>query len=81
MNYKGEMPEKQRNFRLEFDQEPLAGEAGFVATCKWNMRGSVSHWGHIHERTNQYDARITVMSVDGEWKIVAQEVLNGERIS
>ena len=26
--------------------------------CKWNVTGTVEHWGHIHTRENQYSARI-----------------------
>jgi hypothetical protein len=33
---------------LEATQEPLSGEIGFVVECKWNVAGSVGHWGHIH---------------------------------
>ena len=66
---------------IEVDQENLRGEIGFVATCTWNVRGSVGHWGHIHERTNQYEARISVKPVNGEWKIVDLELLQEERIT
>ena len=63
------------------DQENLKGDIGFIATCTWNVRGSVGHWGHLHERTNQYEARISVKPVDGEWKIVDLELLQEERIT
>jgi hypothetical protein len=66
---------------IEVDQESLQGELGFVATCTWNVRGSVGHWGHIHQRINQYQARISVKPVDGEWKIFDLELLNEKRIS
>jgi hypothetical protein len=66
---------------IEADQENLQGEVGFVATCTWNVRGSVGHWGHIHQRVNQYQARISVKPVDGEWKIFSLELLQEKRIS
>ena len=28
----------------------------FRATTVWNVAGSVGHWGHVHTRTNQYNA-------------------------
>ena len=51
---------------IEVDQENLNEEVGFVAKCKWNVRGSVGHWGHIHQRTNQPEARSAVEPVDGD---------------
>ena len=44
-------------------------EPGFVYRCKWDLVGSVEHWGHIHERTNVYDATFDVQAIDNEWKI------------
>jgi hypothetical protein len=66
---------------IEVDKEDIQGEIGFIVKCKWNVRGSVGHWGHIHERINQYQARISVKYVDGDWKIVDLELLKEERIS
>lgn len=66
---------------LDVNPEDLDEEVGFVATCTWNVRGSVGHWGHIHQRTNQYEARLTVKPVDGEWKITDLELLEQQRIS
>jgi hypothetical protein len=59
---------------------PLKAAAGFVATCTWTVRGSVGHWGHIHQRTNKYKARITVKPIDGDWKITELQVLQEERV-
>jgi hypothetical protein len=59
----------------------LPGEIGFAARCTWNVRGSVGHWGHIHKRTNQYDAELTIESIDGAWKITGIELLEEQRIS
>jgi len=60
---------------------PLAGEAGFDARCQWNVSGSVGHWGHIHQRTNQYDAVLRIEPVDGVWKITGLELFQEERVS
>jgi len=60
--------------------EALNGEAGFLARCTWNVKGSVGHWGHIHQRTNQYEAELTVQPVDGHWKITDLELLQEERL-
>jgi hypothetical protein len=42
---------------------------GFVAASTWMVAGSVGHWGHIHERRNQYRARLNIEPVDGVWKL------------
>jgi hypothetical protein len=60
--------------------EALNGEAGFLARCTWNVKGSVGHWGHIHQRTNQYEAELTVQPVEGHWKITDLELLHEERL-
>ena len=59
---------------------PSGESAGFVAECRWNVTGSVGHWGHIHQRRNQYNARVTVRAVDGAWRITGMEVLSEERL-
>ncbi len=33
------------------------------------VAGSVGHWGHVHQRINQYVARFTVEPLDDVWKI------------
>ena len=65
---------------LNGDYSPLTGRRGFVGTLRWNVMGSVGHWGHIHQRTNQYEARLTVEVVDEQWKITGLELLEEKRI-
>ncbi|MEE8153886.1 MAG: hypothetical protein V3T53_02880 [Phycisphaerales bacterium] len=60
--------------------EPLRDGVGFTADCRWNVAGSVGHWGHIHQRRNQYNALITVRAIDGAWKITVLELLSEERL-
>ena len=57
------------------ENEPFV-ENGFPYRCRWNIVGTIEHWGHIHERTNQYDAQFEIQIVDGSWKIVEMEVLD-----
>jgi len=64
---------------LEATPEPLDG-SGFRARTTWNVTGSVGHWGHVHQRSNQYLADITVRVIDDAWRITELEVLNEERI-
>ena len=63
---------------LEVDAE--RENTGFRATCTWNVAASVGHWGHIHQRRNQYVAEVTVEPVDGVWKITVLELIQEERL-
>jgi hypothetical protein len=47
---------------------------------QWTASGSVGHWGHVHTRTNQYDAIVTVEAVDGYWKVTSLELLEEKRL-
>lgn len=53
---------------------------GFTALATWTVTGSVGHWGHVHKRSNRYQAELDVAPVDGVWKIVGLELLQEERI-
>ena len=53
---------------------------GFRARSTWNVTASVGHWGHIHQRRNQYVAEVTVEPVDGVWKITGLELVQEERL-
>jgi len=57
-----------------------ADGGGFVSHLTWNVLGSVGHWGHIHQRMNQYEARFVIRVVDGEWRITALELLQERRL-
>ena len=63
---------------LECTPQPAADGVGFTADCRWNVSGSVGHWGHIHQRRNQYNAVITVRAVEGAWRVTQLE-LRGEK--
>jgi hypothetical protein len=54
--------------------------AGFRARSTWNVAASVGHWGHIHQRRNQYVAELSVEPVNGVWKITALELIQEERL-
>ena len=66
---------------LEVEPQALNGEAGFAARCAWNVAGTIGHWGHVHTRTNQYDATFTIKPVDGVWKLTDLELLEQHRVS
>jgi hypothetical protein len=53
---------------------------GFAYRCRWNVVGTVEHWGHIHERTNQFEADFRVQSVGGNWKVTHIDVVDNRRL-
>jgi hypothetical protein len=59
---------------------PAGADGGFDATCTWIVSGSVGHWGHIHQRTNQYEARLAVRPVEGVYRLVDVVLLSEERL-
>jgi len=65
---------------IEADSEALDRSAGFRSRCSWTVTGSVGHWGHIHQRSNQYEAVFTVEPVEGVWKLTGLELLSEKRL-
>ena len=51
---------------------------GFKYRSKWNLVGTIEHWGHIHERENEYDAEFEIELRDDAWKITSMEITNEE---
>ena len=48
----------------------------FKIRSKWELLGTVEHWGHIHERNNKYEAEFVVQMIDGDWKITDMDVVD-----
>jgi len=65
---------------IENNITPLKNGLGFRSYAKWNVKGSVGHWGHIHQRLNQYEANIIVKAVNGQWKIINLEMIKEQRL-
>jgi hypothetical protein len=53
---------------------------GFRADVTWNVIGSVGHWGHVHTRSNQYQAELSIKAVDKRWKLTGMKVLQERRL-
>ena len=64
------------------DPQETAGEGprSFDVDCKWRVHGLVTHWGHQHERTNEYSARYHIAHDGASWKIAAVDVTEHERV-
>jgi hypothetical protein len=55
------------------------GPSSFEVTGRWIAHGTVSHWGHSHDRHNLYAARMVLnIAGDGTWKITAMDILEGQ---
>ena len=52
----------------------------FVVSATWQVDGRVTHWGHAHDRTNEYDGRFTVAAEQGGWRIHDAEITRQERV-
>jgi hypothetical protein len=67
---------------IELLESSLVDSQGGSLTVesRWNVFGSVGHWGHIHQRKNGYHARLEISEVDGAWKLSGLEILEEERL-
>jgi hypothetical protein len=57
------------------------GAAAFGIRATWRVDGYVRHWGHVHTRTNEYEAVYSVAARPEGWRIVAQTVLQQKRVA
>jgi hypothetical protein len=67
---------------IEMLDSALIGSQGDSLTVesRWNVSGSVGHWGHIHQRKNGYHAKLEISEIDGAWKLTGLEILEEERL-
>lgn len=54
---------------------------GFQYRSRWTVSGTVEHWGHIHERQNQFCAVFSIEPRDGQWKITEMKVEDQQSIA
>lgn len=74
-----EILEGDKQTAMDENQNPA--QRGFTYKSRWNVSGTVEHWGHIHSRTNQYEALFQVEPRGNSWKITKMELLDEERVS
>ena len=65
----------KESFRSERIDAP-----GYVIQCRWNVSGTVEHWGHIHRRKNQYVGNFEVQPFEGNWRLVEMDLTGEERL-
>jgi hypothetical protein len=70
---------KVTDMAVNIDRVLPSGE-GFIAEGQWTALGTVGHWGHMHQRTNRYTARLTLEPIGNAWKITGLEVLEERRM-
>ena len=49
--------------------------------CRWQVTGIVEHWGHIHTRKNEYEAKFILSALPSAWKITEYDILNDKLLS
>jgi hypothetical protein len=70
-----------KNVQLEALQlKPVEDDNIFSADVNWTVNGSVGHWGHIHQRSNRYQAVLTIVAAQNQWKLQEMTVLQEERL-
>lgn len=56
------------------------GPDTFTVEASWEATGSVYHWGHSHDRTYAYRARMVVSAIDHQWKITGLTITDQRRL-
>ena len=64
--------------RSKLSDEGSLRAPGFRFRSEWTVSGTVEHWGHIHERQNQFCAVFSVEPKHGLWKITDMQVESQE---
>jgi hypothetical protein len=55
-------------------QESVIPWPAFQVRSTWTVAGTVEHWGHVHERQNQFEAIFTVEPREGTWKLTRMDI-------
>lgn len=68
-----------REITYEHGEAPERGEMpsawpAFQFRSTWTVAGTVEHWGHVHERQNQFQALFTIEPRQGDWKITRMDM-------
>ncbi|GAB5441688.1 MAG: hypothetical protein Fues2KO_20370 [Fuerstiella sp.] len=49
--------------------------------CSWVVSGTVEHWGHVHERSNRFRARLDVDWIEDSWKLTDLQITDQQQLS
>ena len=78
--HQGGASAKVKSLELVSTDNLIRQDDGFTVHTIWNVFGSVGHWGHVHQRTNQYEANLSFRPLDGQWKLTSMEVIQEKRL-
>ncbi|MEB3161339.1 MAG: hypothetical protein VKL20_07755 [Synechocystis sp.] len=66
---------------LSVERDKNSDQDGQMAfKTQWTTTGTVQHWGHSHNRQNQYEAILSIAPVDQAWKIINIDFLSESRV-
>ncbi len=80
MESQGGIQVKVKDVEVTEVEEVSSNEEGNFFKCKWTVKGDVGHWGHIHRRTNQYEAILNVKPDNGVWKLFDIDIIEEVRL-
>jgi len=60
--------------------KPDDNENSFTVEADWVVQGSVGHWGHVHQRSNRYQAVMNMVVEEQQWKLSKMTILQQERL-
>ncbi len=71
-----------RMTRLEVtDVKPLGAANNSTFEVTWKLAAETSIGGHLHLRTSQYRARLTLSGKDKQWKLQKFQILDEQRLA
>lgn len=70
----------QPETELTQENQTKRDERSFAVKTTWTVAGTVEHWGHIHTRTNQYQAIFYLEPVEDVWKLTGMNLLDEQRL-
>jgi len=71
---------KLRSFEKLNSNSREAGSVTFKVKATWDVLSIVTHYKHWHTRTNNFKGVYTLGLIEGEWKIIQDEILWQRRI-
>lgn len=63
------------------DVKPMGTSASSAYEVTWKLSAETEHWGHLHLRTSQYRARLTLSGKDKAWKLQKFQIVDEQRLA
>lgn len=63
------------------ESSPTTPWPAFALRATWQVAGTVEHWGHVHERENQFEAVFSLKPINNNWKITRMDILGQQQKS